>query len=85
MRNSEIKLCEQQKERLSKIPALYRKIFERAFLGRSKAVAIKAFCLECNGDSRVEAEKCTCRTCPLFAHNPYKKRSSKLRKSQNVD
>lgn len=35
--------------------------------------AIKAFCLHCVGDIRVEVTKCTARQCPLYIYRPYQK------------
>jgi hypothetical protein len=40
---------------------------------KSKALAIKAHCYVCSGESANEAKLCTVQKCPLYLHNPYKK------------
>ena len=40
---------------------------------KSKALAIKANCYVCSGESASEAKLCQVQKCPLYLHNPYKK------------
>lgn len=44
----------------------------------SPVKAIRAFCLDCSGDSAAEVKSCTSQKCPLhafrFGKNPYKKK-----------
>jgi hypothetical protein len=39
--------------------------FEQAYSGRSKAAALKAFCLYCMGYDSKEVGKCSAEDCPL--------------------
>ncbi|KKK53004.1 hypothetical protein LCGC14_3099140, partial [marine sediment metagenome] len=43
-----------RQQRLSQIPARQRAIFRRAWKGRSRKAAIRAFCLECVGNESAE-------------------------------
>jgi hypothetical protein len=62
-------------KRLADIPKVYRKIYEKAVAGNSKAAAIKAFCLECCMWQKNEIINCTSLACPLFAYRPLFKSS----------
>jgi hypothetical protein len=60
-----------QQKVLETMPS-YRKIMARALSGEaSPRQAIKAFCLHCVGDVRLEITNCTASACPLFAYRPY--------------
>jgi hypothetical protein len=56
--------------RMKEMPKVYRKIYEKAVAGNSKAAAIKAFCLECCMWQKNEIINCTSLACPLFAYRP---------------
>jgi len=67
------KLSEGQKQYLLKIPKCYQYLFMRAFTTEeSKALAIKAFCIYCNGFDLNLTKTCNCSTCPLNTVNPWK-------------
>lgn len=51
------------------VPALYRGIAQAAT--RSRAAAVKLFCLECVGYVRADVTGCTAPHCPLFRWRPY--------------
>lgn len=52
------------------VPPMYRRIAEAA--PRSRANAVKLFCLECVGYVRKDVTNCTAPLCPLFAWRPYR-------------
>ena len=54
--------------KLKSIPVSYRNRYMLAVKGKSRAVAMTAFCNECLGYE--EVEKCSCLACPLY---PYRK------------
>jgi len=54
------------------IPKQYKEIYRKAMGGRSRKMAIKAFCLECVGWDRGEITICTDSGCPLYPYRPYK-------------
>lgn len=53
-------------KRLTDVPAKYRKLYRRAWSGKSRKAAIRAFCLECVYWSEKEVRLCTAPACPLF-------------------
>ena len=53
------------------VPLLYRAIAADA--SRSRAAAVKLFCLECVGYSRKDATACTATRCPLYRWRPYQR------------
>ena len=55
------------------VPPLYRDIAQAA--PRSRAAAVKLFCLECVGFVRADVTTCTATRCPLFAWRPYQSAS----------
>jgi hypothetical protein len=55
-----------REKRLSAVPPRYRRLYEAAWVGRSRKSAIRAFCLECVGWQPSEVRRCTARTCPLY-------------------
>jgi hypothetical protein len=59
--------------RVASMPTKCRKTYVRAMSGRSKAAAIKAFCMECVGWSRREVALCTAPACPLHPYRPFKR------------
>ena len=61
-------------KRIAQIPKPYRKDYEKAVTGGSKAAAIKAFCLECVCWQKNEIINCTAVTCPLYAVRPFVKK-----------
>lgn len=58
-------------EEIANTPSKYRGQVERAYQGRSKAIALKAMCLQCSGYQRVEVTHCQSYRCPLWLHRPY--------------
>jgi hypothetical protein len=56
---------------LNEVPASYRGAFERAYAGKSRSAAIRAFCLRCVGYLRNDVRDCTAYGCPLHAFRPY--------------
>jgi len=54
--------------KLADIPARQRAIFRRAWTGKSRKAAIRAFCLECMGYQSAEINRCTGATCPLYPY-----------------
>jgi hypothetical protein len=62
-------------KRIAQMPKVYRKIYEKAVAGNSKAAAIKAFCLECCMWQKNEIINCTSLACPLFPYRPLFKSS----------
>jgi hypothetical protein len=57
-----------RERRLAQIPTRQRPIFLRAWGGRSRKAAIRAFCLECVGYETAEVNRCTAAACSLFAY-----------------
>ena len=68
-------LQERRKERLSQVkmdaPSCL-KTFENAYKGKSRRLAIKAFCFECMGYDRAAIRNCTAPACPLWEVRPFK-------------
>ena len=54
--------------RLADVPAKYRSLYRRAWDGKSRKAAIRAFCLECVCWSKTEVRLCTAPACPLFEY-----------------
>ena len=54
-------------------PASYRATLERAYAGKSRTAAIRAFCLRCVGFQRKEVTACTALGCPLHPYRPYQR------------
>jgi len=65
------------------IPEQYRIVYKKAMGGRSRKMAIKAFCLECVGWCRSEVALCTDYNCPLYPYRPYKQAAKPPKK--NID
>jgi hypothetical protein len=59
------------RETLAEMPHIHRKAYLQAVLRRSRAAAMKAFCLECTGWQKGEVRRCTALDCPLWAWRPY--------------
>ena len=57
-----------RRKRLAQIPARQRSIFLRAWEGKSRKAAIRAFCLECMGYQSAEVNRCTAPACPLYSY-----------------
>jgi len=57
-----------RRKRLAQIPARQRPIFLRAWAGKSRKTAIRAFCLECFGYESAEVNRCTAPACPLYPY-----------------
>jgi hypothetical protein len=51
------------------MPVKYKGLYDKSI--RSKAFAIKSFCLECTGYTRSIITTCTDEGCPLWHHRPY--------------
>jgi hypothetical protein len=61
------------------VPLKYQTLFQRVKdqKSKSKADAIKAFCLECVGFKFKRVTNCTAPTCALFNVRPYQDKGSK--------
>jgi hypothetical protein len=59
-------------ERLKQIPSSLRATYEKSI--KSKAAALKSFCVECAGYDRKVVRECTDTGCPLWHHRPYQKK-----------
>ena len=46
--------------------------FQKAFSGKSKALAIKAKCIECSNLQKQEVALCQVLGCPLYPYRPYR-------------
>ena len=57
-----------RRKRLAQIPARQRPIFLRAWTGKSRKAAMRAFCLECVGYESAEVNRCTAPACPLYPY-----------------
>ncbi len=55
-----------QTAKLATVPRRYRPITRRAWLGKSRKAAIKAFCIACCGYSIEETRRCSAPLCALF-------------------
>jgi len=77
MENITSETVRQQKisKRIAQTPKVYRKTYEKAVAGNSKAASIKAFCLECCMWQKNEIINCTSLACPLFPYRPLFKSS----------
>lgn len=76
-----LELTDQQNVRLSQIKRhdpMYLGIFDRAFRGKSKAVGIRAKCLDCCCWQRREVQLCTASACPLWPYRPYQNRKNRV-------
>jgi hypothetical protein len=62
------------------VPIKYQSLFQRVgTLGaKSKADAIKAFCLRCVGFHSKRVTTCTSPNCPLYQVRPYQKDATKV-------
>lgn len=65
----------EQQHVLEEVPAPYRRTFERAFAGKSRAAGVKSFCLACVGYVRADVRDCTSRGCALHAFRPFQRDS----------
>ena len=58
-----------------KVPNRYSAMYQRAMRGKSRAAAVRCFCVQCMGwDATVVAE-CTASGCPLY---PYRNKDGGL-------
>ena len=57
--------------RRSDVPVKYQGIYDKAMSGHSRAMGVKAFCLECMGWSIKDSADCNTVECPLHPYNPY--------------
>ena len=64
-------MTKDQSAKLSGVPGLYQKTFERAYAGTSRSAGIKAFCLDCVGFVRRDITDCTAKACPRYPYRPY--------------
>jgi hypothetical protein len=70
-------LTPRQVKTLAGIPVSRRKPFLAAYTARSKASAIKAFCIQCLGYEDISGiTACTAEACPLWRFRPYQKRAA---------
>jgi hypothetical protein len=61
-----------REKRMAQIPTSMRKTYEKSI--KSKAAAIKSFCIECAGYDRKTVTECTDEGCPLWHHRPYQRK-----------
>lgn len=66
-------LTDAQKAVMEEVPAFRRGTFLRAYTGKSRNAAIKAFCLRCVGYLSKDVQNCTAFKCPLHQYRPYQK------------
>jgi len=57
-----------RRKRLPQIPGKYRSLYLRAWGGKSRKAATRAFCLECVGYNAAEVGRCTDGACPLYPY-----------------
>ena len=62
---------------IEEAPAIYRGALKRAYAGKSRAAAIKAFCLRCVGYQKNDVRDCTSYGCPLWPQRPYQRSEAK--------
>ena len=55
-----------RQQRLAQIPRKQRSVFLKAWKGKSRKAAIRAFCFECAGYESAEVNRCTAPACPLY-------------------
>lgn len=55
------------------VPQKYRGIYQEAMTGRRPQRAIRTFCLMCVGWQRIEVDKCTAPSCPLYPYREWAK------------
>lgn len=58
---------------MEEVPSSRRGVFLRAYTGKSKSAAIKAFCLRCVGYLSKDVQNCTAHKCPLHQYRPYQR------------
>ena len=59
-------------KRIDDIPEVYRKNYQKAMSGKSRAAAVKAKCLDCTCWNRTEVSHCSAEACPLWLYRPYR-------------
>lgn len=58
---------EARAERMKGVPKHLKGLYRKAWDGKSRQCAIRAFCLlECMGGNRAEVARCLAATCPLY-------------------
>jgi len=68
-------MTDRQKRALQRIPGKYRAPAANAYGNKpSKAIAVKAKCLDCCNWIAKEITLCTAETCPLWPVRPYQKK-----------
>jgi len=70
MKTEEERINELRAVAIAATPASARGIVASAYERKSRARAIKAFCLTCVGFKRADVENCTAVCCPLFVWRP---------------
>lgn len=60
-----------QEKALNDAPTSAKATLERAYAGKSRNAAIRAFCMRCVGYVRSEVRDCTSWGCPLHPYRPY--------------
>ena len=61
-------LSKEQRAKLEQVPPKYRALYRKAWSGRSRKAAIRAFCMECVCYSPAEVERCSSPCCPLSGY-----------------
>lgn len=52
------------------VPERLRRLYDRAMTGKSRNAAVRAFCCMCVGWKRVEVDRCSVVSCPLYPYRP---------------
>ena len=69
-------LADKQEAKLAEVRRLCptkARPFEMAYSGRSKAAALKAFCIWCMGYDSTVVGRCSAEDCPLWRFRPYRR------------
>ena len=62
-----------QEKAVNDAPSASQATLTRAYAGRSRNAAIRAFCMRCVGYARSEVRDCTSWACPLHPYRPYQR------------
>ena len=65
------------KKYMDDIPAVYRRQYNKAMVGKSLRAAINSRCLDCCCWQRTEVRDCPAENCPLYPYRPYQNKRSK--------
>lgn len=66
------RIQEARTRRIAQTSPMYQGVMRKALEGSaSPRAAIRAMCLHCVGDKRLDVTSCTAYACPLYAYRPY--------------